>query len=135
MGVRPKSMLQHQVWIKVNTHVDQGVAEIVELLSTVPNLQTVDSCQGDPGEAYVYFRLEAWEALGKFLFEVIEPALRSEAECSASMESLNGTGPLGKPGLGAESSSDVFSALKEVLMVNVHTFACSGDSERKGLHS
>ena len=132
----PKSMLQHQqVWIRVNTHVDEGVAEIVEILSTVPHLQTVDSCQGDPGEAYIYFRLEAWEALGKFLFEVIEPALRSVAEYSVSMESINGSGPLGKIGFRAESCGAVLSALKGVLPVNVHTFRCSDDTERRELHS
>ena len=129
-------MEQHgQAWIKVNTHVDARIAAIVELLNTVPHLQTVDSCQGDPGEAYVYFRLDGWMNAGKFLFEVIEPALRSVAESSVSIEVVNGSTPLGKIGFRAESFEEVLSALKEVLTVNGHTFACSGDSERRELHS
>lgn len=124
-----------QTWVKVNAHVDQGVAEIVELLNSVPHLQTVDSCQGEPGEAYVYFRLEGWQSLAKFLFEVVEPALRSVGESAVFIESLNGNPPLGKISFRAESCDEVLSALKEALSVSVHMSPYSGGNGRTGLHS
>ena len=42
-------MMHSTTWAKVNAPVDEGIAEVVELLSAIPGLQTLDSCQGDPG--------------------------------------------------------------------------------------
>ena len=52
-----------QTWIKVNAPVDEGVAEIVSLLNTVDGLETLQSCQGEPGdrEGYVYFSCGNWK--------------------------------------------------------------------------
>lgn len=123
-----------QVWVKVNTCVDERMAKIVELLNTVPHPQTVDSCQGDPGEAYLYFHLDGWRDVGSFMFEIIEPALRSVGEYSASVEVFNGSDAMGKITFRAEDSDRVFSALKEVLARH-QTFQCSYDTERRELRS
>lgn len=122
-----------QVLVKVNTQVDEGIAEIVELLTTVTRLQTVDSCQGNPGEAYVYFRLDGWKSVGGLLFEVIEPALRSVGEYCTSVEVFNGSDAMGKISFRAEALDRVLSALKEVL-ARPHTFPCSCDTEYTKLH-
>lgn len=37
-----------QVTVKVNASVDEGVSEVVRVLSTIPSIQTKSSCQGDP---------------------------------------------------------------------------------------
>lgn len=123
-----------QTWVKVNAHVDERMAEIVELLNTLPHLQTVGSCQGDPGEAYVYFQLDGWQTVGNFLFEIIEPALRSVGEYSVSVEVFNGSDAMGKISSRAEDSGRAFSALKRVLAKH-HTFGCSCDTECRELRS
>ena len=35
-----------QVWVKVNAPVDEGIAELIQALSSFPKLQTIESCQG-----------------------------------------------------------------------------------------
>jgi hypothetical protein len=42
--------LHKQVWIKVNAPIDEGIAELIEALSSFPMLQTIESCQGDAAE-------------------------------------------------------------------------------------
>ncbi len=127
--------MHRQTWVKVNARIDERVAEIVQVLNSVPNLQTVDSCQGNPGEAYVYFWLDGWEPTARFLFEVIQPSIRGVDACVISIESLNGSRPIGKISFKAESCEAVLSALKEVLPVSARRSACSGDSERRELHN
>ncbi len=40
-------MLGHkQVWVKVNAPVDEGVADLIQALSSFPKLETIESCQG-----------------------------------------------------------------------------------------
>jgi len=48
-----------QVWVKVNGPVDAGVAQMVSALSSVNEIETLQSCQGDlQGQwGYVYFSL------------------------------------------------------------------------------
>ena len=57
-------MAEHpQRWIKVNAPIDEGVADIVETLNRVEGLETLQSCQGYPGEqdGYVYFSFGNWK--------------------------------------------------------------------------
>ncbi len=60
-----------EVFVKVNAPVDEGIAEVVRLLSRIPGLQTIESSQGDPQErrspAFVLFRLGGWAELSQFL--------------------------------------------------------------------
>ncbi len=88
------------VWAKVNVPVDDGIAEIVELLSEIPGLQTLDSCQGDPGggrPAHVYFYLGSdWRQIGNFLFDQLSPRLEAIRDDSViSLEIFNGSQPRG----------------------------------------
>ena len=64
-------------WAKVNVPVDEGAVEVVELLSMIPELETISSCQGDRGlnRGYVSFRYGDWKRTGAFLFEELQPAL------------------------------------------------------------
>lgn len=39
-------MPHKQTWVKINAPVDEGVAELIETLSSFPKLQTIESCQG-----------------------------------------------------------------------------------------
>ena len=65
-----------EVPVKVNALVDEGVADLVEALSEVPELVTLESCQGGSGQdAYVFFRLGDWAQCGAFLFGQLLPAM------------------------------------------------------------
>lgn len=73
-----------QVWVKVNTHVDEGVRELVQALSEFRGLRTIESCQGHQGEAaWVCFfvgqdREDEWPALTDLLLGNVGPALARE---------------------------------------------------------
>ncbi len=48
--------MHEQVFVKVNAECDRGVAPLVEALSDIPRLVTLDSCQSDDrGAAHVWF--------------------------------------------------------------------------------
>jgi|GEM_PF-2034348 len=50
-----------QTWAKVNVPVDVGVGGIVETLSSFPNLETIESCEGDGEQGcWVCFRYGAY---------------------------------------------------------------------------
>jgi len=109
--------LHDQVWVKVNAQVDIGIAEIVELLNRVDGLETLQSCQGIPGEApaYVYFSCGDWQNVCRFVFDEVGPKLheRLDDEVRASVELLGGNA-VGKLSFSAEAASLIASALKEV---------------------
>jgi hypothetical protein len=108
-----------QTWIKVNTTVDVGMAEIVALLNTVDGLETLQSCQGDKGseDAYVYFANGDWKRLGEFIFEKIGPTLKERVDEDATlrMDATTGDFPIAKLSFKAEATELVASALKDVL--------------------
>ena len=87
-------------WVKVNAPVDEGIAELVALLSEVDGLETIDSCQGDPDHempAYVFFCFTDWETICRFAFDVVSPALaKIDADTSVMVEIFNGSEPMGK---------------------------------------
>lgn len=128
-------MTQHeQSWVKVNAQVDAGIAEIVSLLNTVPRLETVSSCEGGPGEAYIYFRLGDWQSVGTFLFDQIEPAFASLEGYAVSIEVFNNSDPTGKISFRAENVKSVHSALKLALEASARRFPCSCGTECTELH-
>jgi len=108
-----------QTWIKVNAPVDTGVAEIVSILNTVDGLETLQSCQGEPGdqEGYVYFALGNWKMLSEFVFERIGPVIkgRLDEDVRLMVEATNANEPMAKLSFRAEAADVVVSALKEVL--------------------
>lgn len=76
------AMTEHrEVPVKVNAWVDEGVADLVSALSEIEGLVTLESCQGSPGDAFVYFRLGNWQQSGEFLFDrlltVLPPDLKA----------------------------------------------------------
>lgn len=72
-----------QVWIKVNAPVDSGIAALITALSTFPKLQTIESCQGIDGWAWVCFVYgkhweHPWEELAQFVLGFLGPKLAHE---------------------------------------------------------
>jgi hypothetical protein len=108
-----------QVWVKVNAPVDAGVAEIVSVLNTVDGLETLQSCQGDPGrkDGYVYFSFGDWRKVCEFIFQRIGPTLKSKADADADLtvEVSSADSPMAKLSFKAEATGIVVSALKEAL--------------------
>jgi hypothetical protein len=109
-----------QVWVKVNAPVDSGVAEIVSILNSVEGLQTLQSCQGDPGgrEGYVYFFFGNWQSVCRFIFERIGPAVKQRADEEAAITieaTMAEEEPMAKLSFKTEAINMVVSALKEVL--------------------
>ena len=112
-------MAHPQTWVKVNAPVDEGVAEIVAVLNTVDGLETLQSCQGDPGESdgYVYFACGDWRHVSQFVFEQVGPELKRQLDEDARLviEATNAEEPMAKLSFRADAAGMVASALKEVL--------------------
>jgi hypothetical protein len=133
-GKRFNATGHQQTWVKVNALVDHGISRLIELLSRIPHLQTIQSCQGE-GEkhAYVYFYLGGWKRTCKFLFEVVDPAIRDIGNTVVRVEVFNGSEPMGEICFGAGSIEAVTSALKRAL-TNPHRSQCSYGRECKEPH-
>ena len=88
-----------EVAVKVNVFVDEGIAELVAALSEFEGLATLESCQGEPGEAdaFVLFRHGDWRQSGAMLFEDLMPALSEElrGQVSLRLESFENGAALG----------------------------------------
>jgi hypothetical protein len=68
-----------QVWVKVNAAVDKGIAELITALSAFPKLQTIESCQGAKGRAWVSFAYgEDWKELSDFVLGFLGPKMTEE---------------------------------------------------------
>lgn len=79
-------MRHKQVPVQVNAFVDEGVAELVEALSKVPGLVTLESCQGGDGrDAFVIFRLGSWQEAGSFMFEHLLPAMSPDLRAATAL--------------------------------------------------
>jgi hypothetical protein len=108
-----------QVWVKVNAPVDAGVADIVAMLNTVEGLETLQSCQGNPGESdgYVYFACGDWKRMSQFVFEQVGPELKRKLDDDATLiiEATSADEPMAKLSFRAEATDLVASTLKDVL--------------------
>jgi hypothetical protein len=107
------------VWVRVNTQVDEGIAEIVSLLSEVDQLKTVESCEGycSDAPAFVYFHYGDSERLCRFMFVTLGPAMHGQIGTRAvvSVEVFNGGQPLGKISFDKQAIPIVASALKAIV--------------------
>lgn len=106
-----------QTWIKVNAPVDERIAELVSVLNRVEGLETLQSCQGEPGErhGYVYFSFGEWQNLCRFVFVTIAPRLHPYLGEDVKLEVIAAEQPIAKMSFSAEAVPQVTSALKEVV--------------------
>ena len=78
-GFPPRMTAHKQLWVKVNAPVDKGIAELITALSAFPKLQTIESCQGTKGRAWVWFAYgEDWKELADFVLGFLGPKLAEE---------------------------------------------------------
>jgi len=122
-----------QVWVKVNTPVDEGIAELICLLNQIDHLFTLDSCQGYEGWGHIYFRYGNWRNLASFVFGILDPALRGIGEMHLCVESIDGNEPMAKLGFRTETIPQIVSVLKDLL--TLPRFGCSYDRGCKELHN
>lgn len=108
-----------QTWIKVNASIDARIAELVAVLNQVQGLETLQSCQGDAGErsGYVYFALDGWQNLCRFVFEDIAPRFKDYLGEDIRLEVVAGERPMARMSFSAEAVPIVTSALKEAVSV------------------
>lgn len=71
--------IHQQAWVKVNTRVDRGVAELIHALSAFPELRTLESCETNAESAWVCFDYGdgGWKPLAEFVFNMMGPTLMS----------------------------------------------------------
>lgn len=129
-------MKHEQTYVRVNARVDIGIAELVDSLSRFPFVETLESCQGTPGEgedacpAFVYFVCGRWQGMAEFVFGFLGPKLVDVADSAAMLSaSTNGQGdPLVKIKMPAEVVSKVASVINELsVQTNAHSWEYSGD--------
>jgi len=112
-------MTKHpQVWVKVNSVVDEKLAEMVSVLNAIPKLQTVDSCQGEPDkeQGHVYFFFGGWQVVGRFVFTELAPLLQEYLGEDVQLEvhATSGREPLGLLKFSTEAIPKVTAALRSV---------------------
>ncbi len=141
MTAQASQAARHETgWAKVNVPVDKGIVELVELLSEIPGLVTLSSCQGDPGTlrtAHVIFEYGDWRKTGEFLFDNLKPAMEETAKGDEDHYRLRlemTVDPQGALRFSAELMPRVVAALRLVVL-KLRTSRCSGDTGRTELGS
>lgn len=106
-----------QTWVKVNAPIDERIAELVASLNRIEGLETLQSCQGEPGErqGYVYFSFGEWQNLCRFVFDSIAPRLTQYLGEDVKLEIIAAERPMAKMSFSAEAIPHLTSALKEVV--------------------
>ena len=90
-----------QTWIKANTHVDNGVANLVGALCQFACLRTIESCQQEPPQGpWVCFEYgedgpEGWRDLAEFVLGYFGGALYRQVGDRATVSIVIGGG--GRP--------------------------------------
>lgn len=129
-----------QIWVKVNAPVDEGIAELVSVLSEVDGLETIASCQGDLIRnhldqdvlGYVFFHFGGWRTLSEFAFGTIGSALGEIEGSTITVEIFGNSDPMGKLSVLATSIPKLVAALRLAIR---RRSLCSHDKEHIAPHS
>ncbi len=76
--------LHKQTWAKVNVPVDATIAQLINALSAFPQLETIESCQGNGQNAvwacffYGKYWVHPWRDLAGFVLGYLGPGLTRE---------------------------------------------------------
>lgn len=112
-----------EVPVKVNAWVDEGIADLVSVLSELEGLVTLESCQGDGGEhdAFVVFRYGDWRQCGEFLFGRILPQMPPDlrADVSLKLQAYDTDTALGRITLESAAVPAFTGCLREALATPV----------------
>ncbi len=111
-----------QTWARVNTHVDKGIAPLIEALSMFPLLQTLESCEGDDTQAawvcffYGAYWADPWVPLAGFVLHELGPPLAAMVGDNARLSvRVTETGTaLGEIAVNKAAMADVESAIRRI---------------------
>lgn len=118
------SRIQHlarhrQSWVKVNCQVDEQIAALVAALNKIPELQTVESCQGYgglDGQGYLYFCYGDWRRICSLVFTTLGPELSKAfgGNVRVSVEMCDSRKPLGMIEFDSALAPKVASIVKKI---------------------
>ena len=128
--------IHEQVWVKVNTEVDCGMAKIVTALTSIEGLRTLQSCEGRPGsEAYIYFWYGTWEQTSRLVFDGLIPELeKGGISATGAVEVFNGSLPTAKIGFDSAAlikATAVIECYVSTLLSCAHNSLSLRDTEYK----
>lgn len=123
-------MPHRQIMAKVNVPIDRGIAPVIEALSLWPELQTIESCEGDvDNPAWVCFYYgqsgaNSWLGVSEFVLGFLAPGLaRMIGDSAHVVVRLNGCGiAQGELMIRPGTISDVTNALTTLY----RNWECSG---------
>ena len=129
-----------QTWIKVNAPVDEGVSGLVSALADFPDLETIESCEGNEERGpWVCFRYgaywhDSWRELAEFVLGEFSPALMDEVGDDASVRiqvtpSKQVFGELSvRPGAAPRVEAAIRRLARESSAVQRHSSGCCDDT-------
>ena len=69
-------MPHKQKMIKVNTYVDEGIADLIETLNCFKKLRTIESCEGQRRATIIFtYGQGKWNTMASFIFKFLAPKL------------------------------------------------------------
>ena len=108
--------------VKVNAFVDEGIAELVSVISCIPNLETIESCQGgyDERKAFVLFRLKKWRDTGQFLFDRLLPKLSPDlrSQVALSIRAYDNDNAIASIEFDAMAMPELINCIKTLLPIS-----------------
>ena len=107
-----------QVLVKVNTYVDEGIAPLVNALSQLDKVTTLESCQGDEDGAWVYFCYgllgrNTWLQTARFAYKLVK-FLRSKGDTETDI-CLNWGGSNMYPYIAIKTNPDLVNHVANLL--------------------
>jgi hypothetical protein len=115
--------IHKQTFAKVNVPVDGGMAGLINALALFPQLETVESCEGNTGrDSWVCFRYgeywnERWKPIADFTFEFLAPNLAKMVGDSAEVRlraATDGEEVFGELSVRPGTIEEVEAALREL---------------------
>jgi len=126
-------MTHAEAYVKVNAPVDQGIAPLITALSEIDGLETIESCQGEPGgRAFVIFRFGEWRRCGEFLFDHLMAEMPADlrSEVKLTLDAYDTDNCLGEISLSPEAIDPLIECVRRASLSVGPSVAVTGDAHR-----
>ena len=109
--------VHQQIYVpEIDADIDIGIVELVRLLNRVEGLTTLQSCEGDPHHAYVYYAMSDRQSLCDFTFSALASWTRTESdEVWLSVQKMADHDPVGKVSFDPAVTEFVTAAIIEAM--------------------
>ena len=116
-----------QTWIKVNTHVDESIKDLITALNLFPKLRTIESCEGDNNHTiWVCFcygedQNNSWKELADFVLKYFGPIIVYKVgdRVEISIRVTGSGGVMGELSVRRGAISIVTKAITEIYRENI----------------